>query len=114
MAFFLGASHQTVNIIKGGCAVLRETACESPSGVCQNPPGTLEGKWCESSQGCPCTMSLDVQSIRLWNCASDSAPSEARKRGSGGGSPRKYDDLLIVMMALPLPGVLRFMDRFIR
>jgi hypothetical protein len=21
-------------------------------------------------------------------------PSEARKRGSGGGSPRKYDDLL--------------------
>jgi hypothetical protein len=24
----------------------------------------------------------------------DSAPSEARKRGSGGGSPRKYDDLL--------------------
>jgi hypothetical protein len=25
---------------------------------------------------------------------SDSAPSEARKRGSGGGSPRKHDDLL--------------------
>jgi hypothetical protein len=24
----------------------------------------------------------------------DSAPSEARKRGSGGGSPRKHDDLL--------------------
>jgi hypothetical protein len=24
----------------------------------------------------------------------DRAPSEARKRGSGGGSPRKYDDLL--------------------
>jgi hypothetical protein len=24
----------------------------------------------------------------------DSAPSEARKWGSGGGSPRKYDDLL--------------------
>ena len=23
-----------------------------------------------------------------------SSPSEARKRGSGGGSPRKYDDLL--------------------
>jgi hypothetical protein len=23
-----------------------------------------------------------------------SAPSEARKRGSGGGSPRKYDDVL--------------------
>jgi hypothetical protein len=27
-------------------------------------------------------------------CASDSEPSEARKRGSGGGSPRKCDDLL--------------------
>jgi hypothetical protein len=26
--------------------------------------------------------------------SSDSAPSEARKWGSGGGSPRKYDDLL--------------------
>jgi len=25
---------------------------------------------------------------------SDSTPSEARKRGSGGGSPRKYHDLL--------------------
>jgi hypothetical protein len=25
----------------------------------------------------------------------DSAPSEARKRGSGGGSPRKNDDLLV-------------------
>jgi hypothetical protein len=24
----------------------------------------------------------------------DSASSEARKRGSGGGSPRKHDDLL--------------------
>jgi hypothetical protein len=23
----------------------------------------------------------------------DSGPSEARKRGSGGGSPRKYDNL---------------------
>jgi hypothetical protein len=37
---------------------------------------------------------LDVRSIRLWSCASDSAPSEARKRGSGGGSPRKHDDVL--------------------
>jgi hypothetical protein len=36
----------------------------------------------------------DVRSIRLWGCASDSAPSEARKRGSGGGSPRKHDDVL--------------------
>jgi hypothetical protein len=33
-------------------------------------------------------------SRRLWSCTSDSAPSEARKRGSGGGSPRKHDDLL--------------------
>ena len=29
-----------------------------------------------------------------WRTARDSAPSEARKRGSGGGSPRKHDDLL--------------------
>jgi hypothetical protein len=28
------------------------------------------------------------------NSTSDSEPSQARKRGSGGGSPRKYDDLL--------------------
>jgi hypothetical protein len=26
------------------------------------------------------------------NFTHDSTPSEARKRGSGGGSPRKYDD----------------------
>jgi hypothetical protein len=31
---------------------------------------------------------------QLWSSANDSAPSEARKRGSGGGSPRKYDDFL--------------------
>ena len=29
-----------------------------------------------------------------WSSTDNSAPSEARKRGSGGGSPRKYDDLL--------------------
>jgi hypothetical protein len=29
-----------------------------------------------------------------WSFTDDSVPSEARKRGSGGGSPRKYDDLL--------------------
>jgi hypothetical protein len=29
-----------------------------------------------------------------WSSTDDSAPSEARKRGSGGGSPRKYDHLL--------------------
>jgi hypothetical protein len=32
--------------------------------------------------------------ISGWSSTSESAPSEARKRGSGGGSPRKYDDLL--------------------
>jgi hypothetical protein len=37
---------------------------------------------------------LEVQSKQLWSSASGSAPSEARKRGSGGGSPRKYDDIL--------------------
>jgi hypothetical protein len=34
------------------------------------------------------------QTRQVWSCASDSAPSEARKRGSGGGSPRKHDDSL--------------------
>jgi hypothetical protein len=37
---------------------------------------------------------LDAQPTHLRSCTSDSGPSEARKRGSGGGSPRKYDDLL--------------------
>jgi hypothetical protein len=37
---------------------------------------------------------LDVLSRQLWSCTNNSAPSEARKRGSGGGSPRKYDDIL--------------------
>jgi hypothetical protein len=37
---------------------------------------------------------LDVQSRHFWSGTSDSAPSEARNRGSGGGSPRKHDDLL--------------------
>jgi hypothetical protein len=41
---------------------------------------------------------LQVQSRQLWSCTSDSAPSEARKRGSGGGSPRKYDGLLTVFL----------------
>ena len=36
--------------------------------------------------------SLDVQSSEWWSCTGDSAPSEARKWGSGGGSPRKHDD----------------------
>jgi hypothetical protein len=37
---------------------------------------------------------LDVQSRQSGSCTSDSVPSEARKRGSGGGSPRRHDDLL--------------------
>jgi hypothetical protein len=32
---------------------------------------------------------MDVQSRDRWSCTSDSAPSEARKRGSGGGSLTK-------------------------
>ena len=38
-----------------------------------------------------------VQSRKWWSSTYDSTPSEARKRGSGGGSPRKYDDLLKVL-----------------
>ena len=34
-------------------------------------------------------LDLDVQPRQLWSCNNDSAPSEARKRGSGGVSPRK-------------------------
>jgi hypothetical protein len=30
----------------------------------------------------------------MFSQSSDSAPSEARKWASGGGAPRKYDDLL--------------------
>jgi hypothetical protein len=39
-------------------------------------------------------MHLRLPSSWGGDCANDSAPSEARKRGSGGGSPRKYDDTL--------------------
>jgi hypothetical protein len=41
---------------------------------------------------------------------SDSAPSEARKRGSGGGYPRKHDDLLMGLSDLAakaVPGTTR-------
>jgi hypothetical protein len=41
-----------------------------------------------------------LQVVRTWlfsqgsdGAYRDSGPSEARKRGSGGGSPRKYDNL---------------------
>ena len=37
--------------------------------------------------------------------SSDSAPSEARKRGSGGGSPRKHDDLTTGAESVPLLNV---------
>jgi hypothetical protein len=37
---------------------------------------------------------MDVQLRQLRSCASDSTSSEARKRGSGGGSPRKHDEVL--------------------
>jgi hypothetical protein len=43
-----------------------------------------------------------VESTGCWSCTSDSTPSEARKRGSGGGYPRKYDDLLTVPKELDL------------
>jgi hypothetical protein len=35
----------------------------------------------------------DWSGEQLSSSTSDNAPSEARKRGSGGGSPRKYHDL---------------------
>jgi hypothetical protein len=44
--------------------------------------------------------------------SSDSAPSEARKRGSGGGSPRKYDDLL-TGPSLGMPSLVEFDHRFV-
>jgi hypothetical protein len=37
---------------------------------------------------------LDVQPRQGWSSTRDSAPSEARKRGSGGGPPRKSGDPL--------------------
>jgi hypothetical protein len=43
----------------------------------------------------------DVQSRQLWSCASGSPPSEARKRGSGGGSPRKHDNLPKIVPCFP-------------
>jgi hypothetical protein len=48
--------------------------------------GGWNGWWCSGV--------VHSQSVVLWTWSSDSAPSEARKRGSGGGFPRKYDDLL--------------------
>jgi hypothetical protein len=42
------------------------------------------------------TDQLRTSVIKLYLC--DGAQSEARKRGSGGGSPRRYDDLLAPAM----------------
>jgi hypothetical protein len=39
---------------------------------------------------------LDVYSRHLWSATSDSAPSEARKRGSGGGSPGSTITYLLI------------------
>jgi hypothetical protein len=36
-------------------------------------------------------------------CTSDSGPSEGRKRGSGGGSPKKHDDVLTGPSELDVP-----------
>jgi hypothetical protein len=36
----------------------------------------------------------------MFSQGSDSAPSEARKRGSGGESPRMHDDLLTALSEL--------------
>jgi hypothetical protein len=53
----------------------------------------------------PSDLSVQVRS-------SDSAPSEARKRGSGGGSPRKYDDLL-TGPSLGMPSLVEFDHCFV-
>jgi hypothetical protein len=71
----------------------------SPGGLGGFPPGKRHSKapihaQYRSTYGILTgPLDLDVQSRQLWTFANDSAPSEARKRGSGGGSPRKYDDL---------------------
>jgi hypothetical protein len=52
----------------------------------QTPVFSLRSACCPPGRSDP-----DVQPRQLWSCTSDSALSEARKRGSGGGSPRKYD-----------------------
>jgi hypothetical protein len=47
----------------------------------------------------------DPSRVRSMNGSStgDNVPSEARKRESGGGSPRKYDDLLTGPSDLDVP-----------
>ena len=42
----------------------------------------------------PKTMRIHFGQVQTVASHGDSGPSEASKRGSGGGSPGKYDDLL--------------------
>jgi hypothetical protein len=63
----------------------------------------MEVSWGSAYQG-PSEARGEVQSRQLLSCTGDSAPSEATKRGSGGGSPRKYDDLLTALSDLACPG----------
>jgi hypothetical protein len=46
-----------------------------------------------------------------WSGTSDSVPSEARERGSGGRSPRKYDDLLTSGSDLDVQSM-QFLERY--
>jgi hypothetical protein len=55
-------------------------------GLGQDPPGSSMTGFLRESP------SLRPSVARLGSPTSDSAPSEARKRGSGGGSPRKIDE----------------------
>jgi hypothetical protein len=84
------------------------TACRATRkrGLGEDPPGgtttsdlDVQSRGLgEDPPGGTTTADLDVQSrdgsYKLWSRISDSASSEARKRGSGGGSPRRYDDSL--------------------
>ena len=45
--------------------------------------------------------------LKVVSFTSVSAPSEARKRGSGGGSPRRHDDLLTSILLVTI-GFIRF------
>jgi hypothetical protein len=54
---------------------------------------------------------IDQTMVQCSGFTGDSMPSEARKRGSGGGSPRKYDGLL--PGKLDLLAIARFRELFI-
>jgi hypothetical protein len=57
-----------------------------------------------SYQGIRWPQDLGVQSRQSWSYANGGVPSEARNRGSGGGSPRKHDDSLKGPSALGVRG----------